>query len=225
MTHAAKADRLLNYLTPALLFGCAAMLAGCSDPLGFLGVEKVERQTEVIPRQGYSLESISNMQKGIINFMGQADELAESELERMIRAELSYRDTVYRHSFRSADGGQAYAVYSKVYRRYTEAKVGNLGASTVDGSSLSVNIRFTSEVLSTEPRDAESLSLAQADTEFQVLGNDTVIREYPYSNHGFQAGGVSSIPDRPRFHLVSEPTHEWIESEAVEFEEEAALSE
>ena len=196
----------------------AVLLSGCSEPLGFLGVEKVERQTEVVQNTGTSFNSLGMTKEGIMDFSERINRLAESELARMNAAELMYRDTVYRHTFRTADTGEVYDVYAKVYRHYSGYKLLDLHRSRSRGNELSFRIRFDSEVLTSEARfarDSGSLEAAQGDSAFDMLGGDAVVQAYPFGRSRFIPGYLPPTPERPAYRLDAAPDHVLIKREPV----------
>lgn len=199
----------------------AVILSGCSEPLGFLGVEKMERQTEVVQTAGSSFNSLGMTQEGILDFSRRINRLAESELARMNTAELMYRDTVYRHTFRTADTGDEYEVYAKVYRRYSGFELLDLKRSESQSKELSFRIRFNSEILTSEARyarDAGSLEGTRRDSAFDMLGGDAIVQTYPMDRGHFRSGYLPPAPERPAYHLDSAPDHVLVKREPVSSE-------
>ena len=191
---------------------CVVLSAGCEEPLGFLGVDKVERAPESGPR-----ESIENtvesrfalaMHSMASRIRDEGAAFAQAEMARLNAAEGVYRETVQRHESDASGAHAPSSVVVKLYRNYTAGEIAELLGPASESGELRLQIRFDYDLLSTRPRDTDdtgSAEAARADGKFSLLRHGSLVQEYAYRlGSDFDSMPLPPIPSRPKYFVELE---------------------
>lgn len=195
---------------PFLLVAVLLVSAGCSSPESQVAdahaaAESAERafdDDDVIRLWSPEVEYTEHL-------MSKGHELAKRELGRMAAAEMMYRNKVELQEIDSGLYAPGTGVYLKIYRNFTGYEIEDIYRSESYLYPVAYQIRYTYDLLGTGPAHSstpDAVKAAEAQNEFSVLGEYSLVRRYRADREGNYVGNLPDLPPRPNFYRPEEGT-------------------